>query len=166
MVTIRNNQPAEMLLNYVGAVEGKIRLMPGINLGIDDIEWAAARQHPIVAYYLEAGTLEPLISDPINVSEMKTEDGRTHQVIDDKRSGQPMPITGEASRRWTPSQQQLIDMKGIGPATSRRIIDSMPEGGYTSLAQVQELNPDLMDSPIIDWVQVEEAIALSATDEK
>ena len=91
MVAIRHNEPSALTVNYVnpdGAI-ATITLGPGINLGVDERQWEAIAAHPVVKALLESGTLEPLVRDPQAQGELAG-----FEVVEDKASGQPMPIQG------------------------------------------------------------------------
>lgn len=98
MVAIRHNKATTLDINYVNEHGGiaTISLMPGVTIGVDDAAWEQAKNHPIVKILLEEGTIEPLTHDPVITKELDVhEEGHdaAYEVVEDKESGQPMPVT-------------------------------------------------------------------------
>lgn len=84
-VTIRNNRPGEITLNYVG---GAIALSPGVNLGVPVDHWAKAEESPLVQTFLRIGSIEVLTKDPTP----KGTDVTGFEVTEDKETDEPLPI--------------------------------------------------------------------------
>lgn len=55
--------------------------------------------------------------------------------------------------------QSAVDMAilpTVGRGAAKRILERRPEGGYTSLEQVEQLNPEVTKQPYrVDWSQVQ-----------
>ncbi|MBD2261360.1 hypothetical protein [Pseudanabaena sp. FACHB-2040] len=48
--------------------------------------------------------------------------------------------------------EKLVPLPGIGPAAARKLLERRPEGGYASLEQAAELNPELAERPFnVKW---------------
>lgn len=95
MAAIRNNLTAPITLCYVGGNNGRLDLAPGVNLNVPASEWNHAKKHPIVKFYLEANTLEPLTDDPTPEGELEG-----FSVVDSPKNDEPLPIVqGKVGKR-------------------------------------------------------------------
>ena len=144
MVTIKHNRPTSLDLHYTGGKRGFIQLLPGVNINVDDTEWAAARKHPSVIYALEAGILDELFVAP-STADL---DGLEVSLKDDPLSGQSLPVSEAKydnkptpqAPKWKPSQAELIALEGVGKVAAGKILDVMPESGFSSLDEFKSLN--------------------------
>ena len=145
MTSINYHKPNSLDIYYVGGNRNYLRLMPGLNLNINEKEWAAVSRHPIVKKLIELGTISVIETMP-NTADL---DGVEATLKDDPESGQPFPVnefpdhTGKPQKRWNPTKDELIALRRIGEARAEDILSSMPEGGFASFDQFKALNEGL-----------------------
>ncbi|HIK42165.1 hypothetical protein [Thermoleptolyngbya sp. M55_K2018_002] len=119
MPAIRYNQPNSFTIDYVAAsgAIARLTLIGGVNLGVTDEQWRAIALHPVVKALLQDGTIEPLISAPESEGELAG-----FNVIEDKRTGQPMPIVEAVQSGIAPARNEAIAPPGEdSPSLSRGI---------------------------------------------
>lgn len=167
MVTLRYNKPSSLDVNYVGGKRGYMRILPGINLNVDDGEWQYMRHHPSIRMALDVGELDVLFVEPTTADK----DGFELTLKDDSKTGQPMPamdvdLTGRPFKpelkkpeppkvetpivkpivapkaAWKPDVDELSALSKIGKVSAQKILETMPESGFNSVEQFKELNPD------------------------
>lgn len=86
MVAIKNNR-SQITINTHNE---SLKLMPGVNLNIDDEKWERVSKHPMAQNYLNDGILE-IIKEKTKVKgELQ---GFT--VTEDKETDEPLPITNQ-----------------------------------------------------------------------
>lgn len=89
MSSIRFNQATRLTVNYVS--EGTVNqliLNPGVNIAVEDSEWAVAARHPVVETFIQQGIIEVMLRTP----EPKHDIGGI-PVVDSKVTDEPMPVT-------------------------------------------------------------------------
>lgn len=90
MPAIRVNEPTSLNLHMVGG-SGRLHLLPGVNLNISKADIDAAKAHPTFKKWLEVGRVTILTRTPSPEGELAG-----FKVTEDKVTGQPMPIHGDA----------------------------------------------------------------------
>lgn len=98
--TIENRSQNPFIVYYAGGKNSKLTLYAGINLGVDEQEWAVASKHPSVKIAIEEGKLHKLTKSPEPEGEYKGV-----EVYTDKKSrDEPTPLV-EAKAGGEPIKQ-------------------------------------------------------------
>lgn len=144
MATIKHNRPTSLDVHYIGGKYSFMRLLPGININVDDYEWGAAKRHPSIKVAMELGIVEEVYFEP-NTAELE---GMQVSIKDDAESGQPLPVqqpklSGSPTasvKHWKPSQSELVALEGIGKVAASKVLSVMPESGFSSVDEFKTLN--------------------------
>ena len=104
------------------ATVGGERLCAGLN-ELPDSAWNSLQSDPSVQRWIEGG----------------------HIVITHPAEGEPAPAPEPvvSVTEWTPTQAQLVSLTGIGTVSAQAILAAMPDGGFTSEAQMLALNHNI-----------------------
>jgi hypothetical protein len=165
MGTIRNNGSAYVANYMLGNKLKSLTLFNGFNLNIPDEDVDAMLAHEIIKKAYENETLEVIIRDPVKTSELEG-----FQVVESKRTGEPLPVFDEPKFTFAPdapkpeerlpvlTQAQLKDFPGIGDGYAAKILSRQPEGGYESFSQLKGLNSDLTKLKEENWTEIQERV--------
>lgn len=119
MPAIRYTQPNSFTIDYVstGKAIARLTLIGGVNLGITAEQWKAIALHPIVKLMIENGTIEPLISTPDSEGDLAG-----FSVVEDQKTGQPMPLLEAVHGNVAPARNEAIAPPGEeSPSLSKGI---------------------------------------------
>ena len=120
MVSIRNNYPNSLTINYVGG-QGQLTLAPGVNLNIPKAEWDAAKRHPVVQTWIKVQRIDVLTRTPTTKGELAG-----FEVSDRKSDDQPIPHQPArlGADSLKPNNAKPATLEGIAISDAKQIIQS------------------------------------------
>lgn len=122
-----------------------LTLLPDINVGITKNQFEAIKDHPLFIAMRDRGELF-VINKELDIKGEK--EGLA--LVDSKEFGEELVVTEQmalANEKYIPSKETLKAYNGVGEKTAQKIMDMMPEGGWSSKKAFKEATAQFE----IDW---------------